>query len=87
MTSPDYLDEPPNSSELTDYDRRHLKLYMRLLDAQAAGADWEEAVRVLFELDAEAEPQRAKHVHETHLKRAQWMTEIGYNYLLTGSRH
>ena len=36
----------PSGQELTDYDRSHVKLYMRLLDAAADGAHWEEAVQV-----------------------------------------
>lgn len=28
-----FLDEPPFSETLTSYDREHMKLYMRLLDA------------------------------------------------------
>lgn len=34
---------------MTAYDRTHLKLYMRLLDAEADGAPWEEAAEILFE--------------------------------------
>ena len=48
MTAPDFLDEPPQSATLTDYDIQHLKLYVRLLDADADGADWQEAVAILF---------------------------------------
>ncbi len=51
--------------ELTAYDRAHVKLYMRLLDATADGADWREAVQVIFGIDPEAEPDRAKRVHDT----------------------
>ena len=38
MTAPDFLDEPPRSATATDYDLKHLKLYVRLLDAEADGA-------------------------------------------------
>ena len=30
--------EPPDSAMLTDYDRAHMKLYLRLLDAASDGA-------------------------------------------------
>lgn len=38
-------DIAPSGQELTEYDRSHVKLYMRLLDAAADGAHWEEAVQ------------------------------------------
>ena len=40
VTAPDFLDEPPRGATLTDHDIKHLKLYVRLLDADADGADW-----------------------------------------------
>jgi hypothetical protein len=36
----------------------------------------------LFGLDPAQEPCRAKIVHESHLARARWMTETGYQHLL-----
>ncbi len=77
-----FQDEPPQSSVLTAYDREHMKLYLRLIDATTDGACWQEAVAVLFGLDADREPERAKRVHDTHLARAHWMTEVGYRLLL-----
>ncbi len=41
-------DIAPVSDELTEYDRAHIKLYMRLLDAADDGAEWTEAVNVLL---------------------------------------
>ncbi|MFG1193473.1 DUF2285 domain-containing protein, partial [Xanthobacter flavus] len=35
-----FADTAPSASELTDYDRAHIKLYARLLDATADGAGW-----------------------------------------------
>ncbi|MEI9405148.1 DNA -binding domain-containing protein [Mesorhizobium argentiipisi] len=75
-------DTAPTGDELTDYDRSHIKLYMRLFDADADGADWREVVKVLFGIDPAKEPQRARHVHDTHLARARWMTRTGYRHLL-----
>jgi hypothetical protein len=82
----DFLDNPPESAELTDYDRSHMKLYMRVLDATNDGADWTEIAEVLFDLDAEKEPDRTRHVIETHLSRARWMTQHGYRQLLQETR-
>lgn len=87
MTNEDFLDEPPDSAALTDYDRAHAKLYLRLLDAAAEGADWREVVLVLFKIDPEVDPERARHVHDTHLARARWMTEHGYRQLLRSTSH
>ncbi|WP_420893880.1 DNA -binding domain-containing protein [Sphingomonas sanguinis] len=82
MPQPDFLDAPPDGDALTDYDRAHLKLYIRLLDAEAAGASWERAAAVLFDLDPLCEPERARRVYDAHLARAHWMTHTGYRHLL-----
>lgn len=75
-------DIAPVSGELTEYDRAHIKLYMRLLDAADDGAEWTEAVNVLFGIDPDQEPERARKVHDSHLARARWMTQSGYRQLL-----
>lgn len=82
MSIPAFDDRPPDSPHVTAYDERHLKTYIRLLDADEEGADWREVVRVLFGLDPDREPERARIVHESHLARARWMTEHGYRDLL-----
>jgi hypothetical protein len=87
MGKADFLDEPPDSAHLTDYDRAHFATYLRLLDAEADAAHWAEAVRVIFGLDPDEQPDRAQHVHETHLARARWMTENGYRDLLRSACH
>lgn len=81
-----FLDEPPSDNQLTAYDREHIKLYLRLLDASRDGADWREAVEVLFGLDPSADPQRCRRLHDTHLARARWMTEYGYRDLVRESQ-
>ena len=86
MASSDFLDAPPDSTELTAYDRSHMKVYMRVLDAAADGADWREAVAVIFGLDPLSEAERARRVHDSHLERARWMTQHGYRHLLRDSR-
>jgi hypothetical protein len=82
VTQADFLDQPPVSAGLTTYDREHMKLYLRLLDAATDGADWREAVEILFGLDPASDPKRARHVHDTHLARARWMTTHGYRELV-----
>ncbi len=81
MTQP-FEDIAPIGQELTEYDRTHVKLYVRLLDAAADGADWKEAVQVLFGLDPVREPERCRRIHDSHLTRARWMTHTGYRHLL-----
>jgi hypothetical protein len=87
MNIPVFDDCPPNSPRLTAYDERHLATYVRLLDAAKEGANWREVVQVIFGLDAEREPERARLVHESHLARAHWMTETGYRQLLRAPVH
>ncbi|QSR21066.1 DNA -binding domain-containing protein [Hyphomonas sp. KY3] len=75
-------DTPPNDAAVTVYDRDHFALYMRLLDANDAGASLEEVSSLLLGIDADEEPERARRVHDSHLSRARWMTEQGYRDLL-----
>jgi hypothetical protein len=82
MTIADFEDHPPQPDTLTDYDERHFITYIRILDANAEGADWREVAQILFGIDAAQEPERAKSVHDNHLARANWMTESGYRHLL-----
>ncbi|WCM27356.1 DUF2285 domain-containing protein [Sphingomonas sp. QA11] len=87
MTKTNFLDQPPDSAVLTPYDREHLKIYLRLLDAEADGACWEEAVTVIFGLDPEKDAQRAARVYTSHMARAKWMTENGFSELLGRRLH
>jgi hypothetical protein len=79
---PNCADESPHADTLTPYDMEHLVTYMRLLDAEADGADWMEAARIVLHIDPLREPIRARGAWETHLARAKWMTEHGYRHLL-----
>lgn len=82
MVTKTFEDTAPTDSEFTDYDRGHIKLYARLLDATADGAGWQDIVSVLFGIDAAREPERARHVHDSHLARARWVAASGYKDLL-----
>lgn len=86
MTTPPFEDRPPADALITAYDERHFVTYLRILDAAAEGADWPEVAAVVFGLDAAAEPDRARQVHDSHLARARWLTEQGYKHLLDKSR-
>ncbi len=77
-----FEDIAPFSLQLTGYDRAHIRLYARLMDAVADGADWKEIVAVLFGLDAAHEPERARNIFDSHLARARWVAASGYKDLL-----
>jgi hypothetical protein len=81
---PDVADTAPSDSVLTAYDGQHVVTYLRLLDADAEGADWREVARIVLHLDPEHESDRARRSFDSHLSRAKWMTEQGYRLLLRG---
>ncbi len=85
MTNPSatgLLAAPPSSEQVTDYDLKHAKLYLRLLDADAEGAGWREPARLVLGLDCDIDPSAAERIHAAHLARALWMTREGYKDLL-----
>jgi hypothetical protein len=75
-------DRAPTDNELTDYDREHLVIYLRLLDAAEEGADWREVARIVLGLDPDRNPERVQQCHESHLARARWLSAEGYRELL-----
>ena len=81
---PDVADTAPSDSVLTVYDEQHIVTYLRLLDADAEGADWRDVARIVLNLDPEREFDRTRRAFESHLARAKWMTEHGYRQLLRG---
>jgi hypothetical protein len=81
---PYIADLAPADDQLTPYDEEHLVTYLRLLDADAQGADWRHVVRAVLHIDPDHEPQRARTAFESHLMRAKWMTERGYRQLVQG---
>jgi len=83
-SEPQVDDAAPTAAILTGYDERHLVTYLRLLDAEADGADWQEVARIVLRIDPAREPSRARRAWESHLTRAKWMTEHGYRHLLQG---
>ena len=75
-------DSAPGEPALTAYDKEHAITYARLLDAEAANADWREVARVVLHIDPTTEPERARCAFESHLERAKWMARHGYRQLL-----
>jgi Uncharacterized conserved protein (DUF2285) len=82
--NPDVADTAPADTVLTRYDEEHIITYLRLLDAEADGADWREVTQIVLHIDPEREPARARQAFDSHLARAKWMTEHAYRHLLRG---
>jgi hypothetical protein len=59
---------------------------LRLLDASADGASEGEMAQIVLGIDPVVEPERARHALASHLRRARWMTEVGYRYPLSDRR-
>jgi hypothetical protein len=59
---PHVADTALSDSVLPAYDEEYLITHLRLLDADAKGADWREVTRVVLHLDAEQESDRARRV-------------------------
>jgi hypothetical protein len=85
--NPPVDDQAPEGDVLTRYDQEHLVTYLRLLDADAEGAEWTEVARIVLHIDPAQEPARARRAWESHLARAKWMTEHGYRDLLKAAMH
>lgn len=83
-SNPDVADVAPADSVLTVYDEDHIITYLRMLDADAEGAEWREVAKLVLHIDPQHEPDRARRAFDTHLARAKWMTEHGYRHLLRG---
>ncbi len=81
---PDVADAAPTDPRLSIYDENHIITYLRLLDADAEGADWQEVARIVLHIDPDREPARARTAFDSHLARAKWMTQHGYRHLLRG---
>jgi hypothetical protein len=81
---PDVADIAPVSEMLTGYDAEHLITYLRLIDADNDGANWQEVAKIVLHIDPQREPDRARRAWVTHLERARWMTSQGYRHLLRG---
>jgi hypothetical protein len=80
---PDVADEAPRGEIVTPYDEQHFVTYLRLLDAEKAGADWQEVARIVLHRDASADDEQSYRCWKSHLDRAQWLSKTGYKTILT----
>lgn len=76
-------DEALDCPLLTAYDHLHHVTYLRLLDAEEAGADWREVARIVLGRDPAIDRDGARRCWDSHMARARWMRDIGYRQLLT----
>ncbi|SEH40370.1 DUF2285 domain-containing protein [Tardiphaga sp. OK245] len=84
IADPKVANMAPVADQLTAYDEQHFITYLRLLNADADGADWKEVAKMVLQIDPGLEPDRAHRAWETYLTRAQWLAEHGYRHLLRG---
>ena len=63
---PPVADAAPTDGILTGYDEQHLVTYLRLLDAEKDGADWQEVAKLVLHIDPAREPVRARRAWDTH---------------------
>jgi Uncharacterized conserved protein (DUF2285) len=82
LPDPDVADIAPSGPDLTVYDEKHGITYLRMLDADAEGADWREVTRIVLHINPDHDPDHARRAFDSHLARARWMTEVGYRQLL-----
>jgi hypothetical protein len=80
--APDVADLAPAELVLTPYDQEHAITYMRMLDADAEGADWREVSLIVLHIDPDQHAERAKRAFYSHLALAKWMSREGYKHLL-----
>ncbi|ANK82084.1 MAG: DUF2285 domain-containing protein [Parvibaculum sp.] len=78
---PEVADHVPWVERITPYDEAHFVTYLRLLDAEADGAEWKEVARLVLGREPDTDAA-ARHCWEDHLARAHWMTRSGYRQLL-----
>jgi hypothetical protein len=65
----------PWSETFTEYDRKNLSLFARLLHDEAEGAGLFDLARDVFELSPWLKPQRVRAIVRSHLRRAHWVAD------------
>jgi hypothetical protein len=67
---------PPDEPVPTPRDRELATTYLRLLDADADGAPWQEVARVVLGLDPDRDPAAAQIQWAAFLARAQFVRDF-----------
>jgi hypothetical protein len=68
---PRCADRAPTASVPTPYDYEHLITYLRVLDADADRADWQEVARIVLHIDPSRERARAWRCWESQPRARQ----------------
>ena len=63
------FDPPPDVPHLTEHDRVYATLYLRLLDADAAGVDWRTAGRDILGLNTDIDTDAAKRTFDAFMSQ------------------
>jgi len=79
---PHCADAAPDGPALTSYDEEHAITYIRMLAADAEGADWRDVARIVLHVDPDDDATRARWAYESHLARSKWVVKHGYRLLL-----
>jgi len=58
--NPQVADLAPARPTLSMYDEEHIITYLRLLDADAEGADWRDVSRIVLHIDPDRDADRAR---------------------------
>lgn len=78
MDHPHLLPAPPDVAGFTAYDRAVSALYLRLLDADAEGASWQEAAEIVLGQNIHGDADGAERMHAAYLGRARWLRDGGF---------
>ncbi|HEY0105163.1 MAG TPA: DUF2285 domain-containing protein [Rhizomicrobium sp.] len=65
----------PWTEKLSDYDRRNIDLYARLLHDESEGASDDDLARGVFGLDPYRDRARVLAILRSHLRRAHWIAD------------
>ena len=68
----------PWADNVTEHDRRQVKTYIRLMEADAAAVSEDEMARNFFPGDGPAKVRIGRMAVRSHLRRARWLLERGF---------
>ncbi len=71
----------PSDDVITKYDRMHFQQYVKLLDALAAGKDFDEMCECILKIDPTKDRAKAHRTLESHIKRARWISDKGFRQI------
>jgi len=75
-------DQAPTDARFTEYDERHMAVYLTLLFSDGEGKSEAEMAQLLFSSVDMKEPDQALAAVRSHLARARWLATEGRHYIL-----